>query len=77
MAGAQPLPDSVSALATEPGFVIWFTGLPAAGKTTLARAVQQALAARQIHPVLLDSDEFLRGDRQGKQRGDQGQRAHP
>jgi adenylylsulfate kinase len=58
MAGDQPLPDSVSALATEPGFVIWFTGLPAAGKTTLARAVQQALAARQIHPVLLDSDEL-------------------
>ncbi len=58
MAGDQPLPDAISVLPSQPGFVLWFTGRPAAGKTTLARAVQQALAARQIHTVLLDSDEL-------------------
>ena len=58
MAGDQPLPDAISVLPSQPGFVLWFTGRPAAGKTTLARAVQQALTARQIHTVLLDSDEL-------------------
>ena len=36
------------------GAVVWFTGLPASGKTTLARRVARLLAAH--HPVLLDSD---------------------
>ncbi|MBK7177642.1 MAG: adenylyl-sulfate kinase [Chloroflexi bacterium] len=27
-----------------PGFVIWITGLPASGKTSLARAMQDILA---------------------------------
>lgn len=42
----------------EPGFAIWFTGLPASGKSTLARAVQRALAIRGVHAVVLDSDEL-------------------
>jgi adenylylsulfate kinase len=58
MAGDQPLLDPLGASPTEPGFVLWFTGLPAAGKTTLAHAVQRALAERQIHSILLDSDEL-------------------
>jgi bifunctional enzyme CysN/CysC len=42
---------------TERGIVVWFTGLPASGKTTLAREVRVALpAARSC--VLLDSDEL-------------------
>jgi adenylylsulfate kinase len=41
-----------------PGFVIWFTGLPASGKTTLASAVQQRLAEGGVHCVLMDSDEL-------------------
>ena len=42
---------------TERGVVVWFTGLPASGKTTLAREVRVALpAARSC--VLLDSDEL-------------------
>lgn len=35
------------------GVVVWFTGLPSAGKSTLARKV----AARLDRPVLLDGDE--------------------
>jgi adenylylsulfate kinase len=38
--------------------VIWFVGLPAAGKTTVAQAVRTQLAARGIPSVLLDSDEL-------------------
>jgi adenylylsulfate kinase len=39
------------------GVVVWFTGLPASGKSTLARAVAAALAARGRAPVVLDGDE--------------------
>jgi adenylylsulfate kinase len=52
MAGNQPL------FGVNAGFVIWFTGLPAAGKTTVARAVQSQLTAQGIQTVLLDSDEL-------------------
>jgi adenylylsulfate kinase len=38
------------------GAVMWFTGLPSSGKTTLARDVRQALGRRPS--VLLDSDEI-------------------
>lgn len=43
-----------------PGFGLYLTGLPASGKTTLARAVQEMLSARGIPAAVLDSDE-LRG----------------
>lgn len=43
---------------SDPGFVIWFTGLPASGKTTLARSVQELLAERDIHSLLVDSDDW-------------------
>lgn len=43
---------------TNDAFALWFTGLPAAGKTTLARAVQCQLADRGIQTLLLDSDEL-------------------
>ena len=35
-------------------WVIWITGLPGSGKTTLARGVVEALGARGIRAVLLD-----------------------
>jgi adenylylsulfate kinase-like enzyme len=42
------------------GWAIWFTGRPASGKTTLARAVRHALQERGISTILIDSDELRR-----------------
>ena len=42
------------------GAVVWLTGLPASGKTTLATAIVRALERRGVHAVRLDGDE-LRG----------------
>jgi adenylylsulfate kinase len=42
---------------TRPGATLWLTGLPSAGKTTLARALIDVLAARGIDTELLDGDE--------------------
>ncbi len=39
------------------GVTVWFTGLPSAGKTTLAAAVGQVLAERGHDVELLDGDE--------------------
>jgi adenylylsulfate kinase len=38
--------------------IVWFTGLPSSGKSTLARRVQSRLAAAGCRPVLLDGDEL-------------------
>ncbi|MCX5745160.1 MAG: adenylyl-sulfate kinase, partial [Proteobacteria bacterium] len=38
------------------GVVVWFTGLPSSGKSTLAQLVRDALAPRTS--VVLDSDEL-------------------
>ncbi|MCR4391343.1 MAG: sulfate adenylyltransferase [Candidatus Acetothermia bacterium] len=41
----------------EQGFVVWFTGLPGSGKTTLAQALERELRRRGIGPVeRLDGD---------------------
>ena len=40
------------------GAVVWFTGLPASGKTTLARRVHAELARARRAAVVLDSDEL-------------------
>lgn len=45
---------------TQHGWTIWLTGLPASGKTTIARALQQKLRQRGTNAVLLDSDEVRR-----------------
>lgn len=43
------------------GTTVWFTGLPSAGKTTLARACQAELAPTGSPPsVVLDGDEMRR-----------------
>lgn len=44
-------------MSTPSGWSLWLTGLPASGKTTLARAIRQKLSHRGITSVILDSDE--------------------
>jgi 3'-phosphoadenosine 5'-phosphosulfate synthase len=39
------------------GFVVWFTGLSGAGKSTMANALQAELVGRGRHVELLDGDE--------------------
>ena len=39
------------------GFVVWFTGLSGAGKSTIASALHEELARRGRHTELLDGDE--------------------
>jgi bifunctional enzyme CysN/CysC len=43
------------------GAVVWLTGLPASGKTTLARALERRLYDRGCVPVLLDGDTLRAG----------------
>lgn len=43
---------------TRPGVVIWLTGLPAGGKTTLAHALVPLLAEAGFPALVLDSDEM-------------------
>ena len=39
------------------GYALWFSGLPGAGKTTVARALQTLLDENGVANVLLDGDE--------------------
>jgi len=39
------------------GCVVWLTGLPGSGKTTIARMVEQNLHSREINVEVLDGDE--------------------
>jgi adenylylsulfate kinase len=41
------------------GFTLWFTGLSGAGKTTLAKMVEEQLLARDCKVELLDNDTIL------------------
>jgi adenylylsulfate kinase len=43
------------------GFTIWFTGLSAAGKSTLAMAVEEALHEHGCHAYVLDGDNIRHG----------------
>ena len=42
----------------EPGRVIWITGLPGAGKSTIARETVSRLRERGVPVALIDGDEF-------------------
>ncbi|MCI4368698.1 MAG: adenylyl-sulfate kinase [Thermoplasmata archaeon] len=46
---------------SERGFCIWLTGLPSAGKTTIAKELTPRLRARGRNVELLDGDEVRRG----------------
>jgi adenylylsulfate kinase len=46
--------------ADTPGFVVWVTGLPASGKSTLAAAVVHHLGDLGVRPAVLESDELRR-----------------
>ena len=41
-------------------FAVWITGLPASGKSTLARTLSAQLASRGIDVAVLESDELRR-----------------
>ena len=47
------------------GFTVWFTGLPSAGKTTLARLLEKALTQRGCRVEVLDGDEVRQRLSQG------------
>ena len=46
---------------THHGFCLWLTGLPSAGKTTIAKALVPKLKARGWNVELLDGDEVRKG----------------
>ena len=48
----------------EEGFVVWMTGLPASGKSTLSRLLEKELSERHGRRVeVLDGDEVRKGCR--------------
>lgn len=52
---------TVAAVRNPSGVVVWITGIPAAGKTTLALQLSSLLVARSRNVVLLDGDEVRAG----------------
>ncbi len=54
-------PEERAARYGHKGAVIWLTGLPAAGKSTLARALERRLFTRGGSPILLDGDTLRAG----------------
>lgn len=48
----------VARCAMNPGFALWLTGLPASGKTSIARCLLDELREHGIHAVHIESDEF-------------------
>jgi len=47
--------------APTPGLTVWLTGLPAAGKSTIAQGLRSALSARSIASQVLDGDVLRSG----------------
>lgn len=54
-------PAERAALHGHPGAVVWLTGLPSAGKSTIAARVDRRLAEVPRHAVVLDGDVVRRG----------------
>jgi len=53
--------DERSARYRHNGAVVWLTGLPASGKSTLARALERRLFSQGGSPILLDGDTLRAG----------------
>ena len=53
--------NSRAAMKNQKPMVVWFTGLSASGKSTIADIVEQKLAAKNRHTYLLDGDNFRHG----------------
>src|ERR1700761_3209356 len=53
--------DERSARYRHNGAVVWLTGLPASGKSTLARALERRLFGKGGSPILLDGDTLRAG----------------
>lgn len=56
----SPVTATSPAQGTSPGATVWFTGLPSAGKTTIARAVAEKLVAAGHRVEVLDGDVVRR-----------------
>jgi Adenylylsulfate kinase and related kinases len=48
-------------MSSEPGYVLWFTGPPGAGKTTLAERLKVILNEKGSRVEILDGDEIRKG----------------
>lgn len=59
--GSALRPDERSARYRHNGAVVWLTGLPGAGKSTLALALERRLFANGGSPILLDGDTLRAG----------------
>lgn len=60
LAAAPPAAPAAAAATRERGATVWLTGLPSAGKTTLARALAERLTATGRATEVLDGDEIRR-----------------
>ncbi|MCP4599008.1 MAG: adenylyl-sulfate kinase [Proteobacteria bacterium] len=53
--------EDIESLHGHKGATLWFTGLPASGKSTLANAVATALHERSVSTIVLDGDNIRHG----------------
>jgi len=58
--GAITRPDR-ERMKNHQGFTIWFTGLSASGKSTIASALEEALYEKGYHTYILDGDNVRHG----------------
>jgi adenylyl-sulfate kinase len=58
---ASRSPAAAGWTAAVPGVVVWLTGLPCSGKSTLAAGLADRLAARAVPVCVVDGDELRRG----------------
>jgi bifunctional enzyme CysN/CysC len=54
-------PAHRAALKSQQPLVVWLTGLPGAGKSTIANLLERRLAAAGCHTMLLDGDNLRQG----------------